>query len=107
MGMTILTDISDLDPCGTYTEFLRVHALSAGIYRHAAGAAYPQEPHSEDELYYVIEGEAKIVAGGTDYSVQEGSVVYVPAGMEHHFHSVKADLKVLVIFAPAEGTQGQ
>jgi hypothetical protein len=34
-----------------YLEFLRVPAMSAGLYVLPAGAADPQHPHSEDELY--------------------------------------------------------
>jgi len=28
--------------------------------------------------------------------------VFVPAGVEHHFHSITAELRILVVFAPAE-----
>jgi mannose-6-phosphate isomerase-like protein (cupin superfamily) len=34
--------------------------------------------------------------------VTPGTAVFVPAGVEHHFHSITAELQVLVIFAPAE-----
>ena len=39
-----------------YLEFLRVPSLSAGLYMLAAGAVDMQEPHTEDEIYYVISG---------------------------------------------------
>jgi hypothetical protein len=39
-----------------YLEFLKVPALSAGLYMLAAGAVDRQEPHTEDEIYYVISG---------------------------------------------------
>jgi len=34
-----------------YQEFLRVPALSVGVYVLAAGATDPQKPHQEDEVY--------------------------------------------------------
>jgi mannose-6-phosphate isomerase-like protein (cupin superfamily) len=34
--------------------------------------------------------------------VGPGTAIFVPAGVEHHFHSITAELQVLVIFAPAE-----
>ena len=34
-----------------YFEFLRVPAMSAGMYTLAADATDPQSPHKEDELY--------------------------------------------------------
>ena len=37
-----------------YLEFLRVPALSAGVYVLPKGGNDPQKPHHEDELYYVI-----------------------------------------------------
>lgn len=88
-----------------YLEFLRVPSLSVGLYMLAAGSADPQQPHSEDEVYYVVEGRAKLWVGEEDRSVAPGSVVYVKAGVEHRFHSIEDDLTVLVFFAPAEGSQ--
>ena len=46
-----------------YSEFLRVPALSAGLYELAAGATDRQSPHREAELYYVIAGRADFRAG--------------------------------------------
>src|SRR3712207_6542771 len=78
-----------------YLEFLRVPSLSVGLYLLPAGAADPQEPHTEDEVYHVVGGRARI---------RVGAVVFVEAGVEHHFYAIEEDLKVLVFFAPAEGT---
>ena len=59
--------------CGrAYLEFLRVPAMSAGIYVLPAGAPDPQQPHREDELYYVVRGKAKMRLGTEDHSVREG-----------------------------------
>jgi len=32
-------------------------------------------------------------------------VLFVPARVEHRFHSITEDLVVLVVFAPAEGSR--
>ena len=85
-----------------YLEFLKVPALSAGLYVLAAGATDPQQPHTEDEVYYIVSGAGSIRVGDEDRQVQAGSVVYVPAGVEHRFHTITAELKILVFFAPAE-----
>ena len=87
----------------SYLEFLRSAALSAGLYVLRAGERDLQQPHSEDEVYYVIEGRARFKAGDDDYAVGAGSVLFVEAGAGHRFHSVEQDLKVLVFFAPPEG----
>jgi mannose-6-phosphate isomerase-like protein (cupin superfamily) len=90
-----------------YLEFLRVPALSAGLYVLLAGATDPQQPHTEDEVYYIVSGAGSITIGGEDRPVQAGSVVYVPANVEHRFHTITAELKILVFFAPAEYSRAQ
>jgi mannose-6-phosphate isomerase-like protein (cupin superfamily) len=85
-----------------YLEFLKVPALSMGLYVLSAGGMDPQSPHSEDEVYYVVNGKARITVADEDVLVQAGSIVYVPKHVEHRFHSVEEELKVLVFFAPAE-----
>ena len=85
-----------------YLEFLRVPAMSAGVYVLPAGGADPQSPHEEDELYYVVRGRARIRAGAEDQAVSGGSVIFVAAGVEHRFYDITDELVVLVFFAPAE-----
>ena len=85
-----------------YLEFLRVPALSMGIYNLPAGSTNPQQPHSEDEVYYVTHGMATIRVGDEDRPVVPGSIVYVAAQVDHRFHDISEDLTVLVFFAPAE-----
>ena len=88
-----------------YAEFLRVPAMSAGLYELAVGAEDSQEPHTEDELYYVVAGRAVLLVGAEDVAVAAGSLVYVPANVVHRFHDVTEALSVLVFFAPAEYSQ--
>jgi mannose-6-phosphate isomerase-like protein (cupin superfamily) len=88
-----------------YLEFLRVPALSVGVYHLFAGMPDPQQPHTEDEVYYVISGQAVIRVGAEDRAVEAGSVIYVAANVEHRFHTITEDLTVLVFFAPAEYSQ--
>ncbi len=85
-----------------YLEFLRVPAMSAGVYVLPAGGADPQSPHKEDEMYYVVRGRARMRAGSEDQAVREGSVIFVAAGVEHRFYDITEELVVLVFFAPAE-----
>jgi mannose-6-phosphate isomerase-like protein (cupin superfamily) len=89
-----------------YHEFLRVPAMSAGVYVLAAGAADPQKPHNEDELYYVVRGRArmkvKAAEGEQDQQVHSGSVIFVAKTVEHRFYQIEEELVALVFFAPAE-----
>ena len=85
-----------------YREFLRVPAMSAGLYVLAAGTSDPQRPHREDEMYYVIRGRARFRAGDEETDVSAGSVLFVAAENEHRFYDISEELAVLVFFAPAE-----
>ena len=85
-----------------YLEFLKVPDLSMGLYILPAGGTDPQSPHTEDEVYYVVSGQAKIRVDSEDRDVQAGSIVYVAKNVEHKFHSIEEDLKVIVFFAPSE-----
>jgi mannose-6-phosphate isomerase-like protein (cupin superfamily) len=85
-----------------YEEFLRVPAMSMGLYVLEAGAEDPQSPHDEDEAYIVMAGRAVIDVDGEDRAVGPGSVVFVAAHVPHRFHSISQRLEVMVVFAPAE-----
>ena len=88
----------------TYFEFLRLPAMSAGLYEIAAGAPDKQDPHREAELYYVISGRAEFRAGSEVTAVKSGSIIFVAAGVSHRFEKIAEDLRLLVLFAPAETT---
>jgi len=85
-----------------YLEFLRVPAMSAGVYVVPKGGTDPQKPHHEDEMYYVVRGRARMKIGAEEAEVRAGSVIFVEAEAEHRFYDVQEELEVLVFFAPAE-----
>lgn len=89
---------------GPWLEFLRTASLSMGLYELAAGATDPQQPHTEDEVYYVLAGRAMIEVDSEHRPVGPGSVVFVGAKVPHRFHSIVDSLRVLVFFAPPEGS---
>ncbi len=86
----------------SYREGLRVPHLSLGTYSIPAGAVDPQQPHTEDEVYIVLSGRAKLWTPDAVAEASAGSVLFVPAGEEHRFIDVEEDLTVVVVFGPAE-----
>jgi mannose-6-phosphate isomerase-like protein (cupin superfamily) len=86
----------------SWVEHLRVPDLSVGTYCLPAGGIDDQSPHTEDEIYIVTAGRAKLLSGGEQAQVRPGSVIYVPAGEVHRFTDIAEDLAVLVVFGPAE-----
>jgi mannose-6-phosphate isomerase-like protein (cupin superfamily) len=99
-------DSSDLarktTPDRRYHEFLRVPAMSAGMYVLAAGSIDKQSPHQEDEIYYVVRGKGKVRIGSDQHAVRAGSIIFVEARAEHRFFDIEDELVLLVVFAPAE-----
>jgi mannose-6-phosphate isomerase-like protein (cupin superfamily) len=87
-----------------YLEFVRTPSMSAGIYELPESGEDAQTPHGEDELYYVLAGRATLRVGGEDRAVSAGGVIFVPARVEHAFHSIREPLSLLVVFAPPEGS---
>jgi mannose-6-phosphate isomerase-like protein (cupin superfamily) len=90
-----------------YLEFLRAPDLSAGLYVLPAGGTDPQQPHAEDELYYIVSGRARITVGEEDRPVTAGTTVFVAATVPHRFHDIEAELVILAAFGPAEGSRAQ
>jgi quercetin dioxygenase-like cupin family protein len=104
---TLLTSVAEIDrqrdeSGKLYREFLRMPAMSAGLYVLAAGAEDAQRPHHEDEMYYVVRGRGRFLAGDEDQEVSAGSVLFVAAEVEHRFYDIAEELALLVFFAPAE-----
>jgi mannose-6-phosphate isomerase-like protein (cupin superfamily) len=83
-----------------YEEFFRSEWLSLAVAMWPAEAKDEQRPHTEDEVYYVVEGRGTIAVADEEQAVGPGSVVFVAAGVEHHFDAIEEDLKVLVFWAP-------
>ena len=85
-----------------YHEFLRVPAMSAGVYVLQPGATDQQKPHEEDEIYFVIRGRAKMKLGDGQRDIGAGDVIFVEKSLEHRFFDIAEELALLVVFAPAE-----
>ena len=85
-----------------YLEFLRVPAMSAGVYVLPKDGTDHQKPHHEDEMYYVVRGRARMQIGSDHAEVFAGSVIFVEAELEHRFYDIQEELELLVFFAPAE-----
>ncbi len=89
-----------------YVEFIRSASLSVGLYVLEAGGIDRQRPHGEDEVYFVISGRGRVTVDGEARDVGPGATIYVSATVDHHFHDIAEELRILVVFAPPEGSSG-
>jgi mannose-6-phosphate isomerase-like protein (cupin superfamily) len=76
-------------------------SLSVSASRRPAGSADDQTPHAEDEVYYVIRGRATFESDGGAVPVAAGSLVFVPAGVDHRFTDITEDMQTLIFWSPA------
>jgi mannose-6-phosphate isomerase-like protein (cupin superfamily) len=77
-----------------------VHAspgLEIGVYVLVAPEPDRQQPHEDDEVYYVLEGRGTLEVEGEAHELEEGQAIFVPAGAEHRFTGYE-DLRLLVVF---------
>ncbi len=67
----------------------------------------PQQPHTRDEVYVVVEGRGHFVNGPRRHPFGPGDLLFVPAGVAHRFEDFTDDLVVWVIFYGPEGGERQ
>jgi mannose-6-phosphate isomerase-like protein (cupin superfamily) len=71
--------------------------LEIGVYVLVAPEPDRQQPHSDDEVYVVLEGRGTLEVEGAKTELQEGNAIFVPAGADHRFSGYE-QLSVLVVF---------
>lgn len=57
---------------------------------------------TEDEIFYVLEGDLTFRCGGETFEVEDGGFVFLPRGIEHGYQ-IRGDrrARLLVVTAPA------
>ena len=58
----------------------------------------PQQPHTRDEIYFVISGSGTFVRDGKRQRFGPGEVLHLPAGVPHHFEDFSDDFATWAIF---------
>lgn len=84
-----------------FAEVFEHGSLSVEIY--APRGTDPQQPHTRDEAYVVVEGRGEFVNGEERHPFAPGDFLFVPAGVVHRFENFTEDLVVWVVFYGPEG----
>ena len=71
--------------------------LEIGVYVLVAPEPDRQQPHSDDEVYVVLEGSGRLEVEDEETDLREGDGVFVPAGADHRFTGYE-HLSLLVVF---------
>lgn len=80
--------------------------FAANLFRHASMNLWwyaprgrdPQEPHEQDEIYFVESGSGRFLADGRRTPFGPGDALFVPAGAEHRFEDFSDDLAAWAVF---------
>ena len=86
-----------LSDAGGYEVVRSSPGLEIGVYVLVAPEPDRQQPHDDDEVYVVLEGQGVLDVEGKQVELREGHALFVPAGAEHRFSGYE-ELSLLVIF---------
>ena len=76
--------------------------LELGVYVLVAPEPDRQQPHEDDEVYVVLEGNGTLEVEGERVDLREGQAVFVPADADHRFVGYE-QLAVVVVFERPKG----
>lgn len=77
--------------------------LTAMEFVGPRGFSPPLHVHErEDELFYVVEGEVRFVAGDTDLVAQPGTIAFLPKQLPHQFQILSETARVFQVTTPAQ-----
>jgi quercetin dioxygenase-like cupin family protein len=94
--------------------------VKASEVQHGNGSAFMEyitkkgeEPpshthHTEDEMFYVLEGAITFRCGGETFDLEKGGFIFLPSGIEHGYTIHNEDpVRLIVVTSPVkEGSSG-
>src|SRR5215210_3724812 len=81
-----------------FLDFLKTTSIDAGIIILKPTQKDIQEPHSQDEIYYIIEGNGFIEIGKNIHLFHSGMCIFVPSNTPHRFFDIVGKLVALYVF---------
>ncbi|SRR5579875_317828 len=82
-----------------FYTFLDRDNMAAGILMLRPGEEDTQDPHENDEVYYVVRGDGFLNVEGIDHPIQPAMSYFVEKDLKHHFHGNTKDLVVVYFFS--------
>jgi mannose-6-phosphate isomerase-like protein (cupin superfamily) len=79
-----------------FTTLFRHRTMSLEVY--APRGTNPQQPHPQDELYFVVSGRGDLIVNEQRLSFAPGDTLFVPAAAVHRFEGFTDDLALWVVF---------
>ena len=93
------TFLSNIPKSQYFIDIINTSTMEVGIINLKKEQEDTQQPHSSDEIYYVISGSGTIEMDGIKKEVNPGKIIYIPKKIRHSFHANSNELVVLYILA--------
>ena len=94
-------------PTATYPNGAPFVTMLAGgtmsVEVFAPKGADLQQPHAQDELYFIHSGSGQIIINGQRFEAASGDAFFVAAGVEHRFENFSDDFVTWVVFYGPSG----
>ena len=95
---------ADFYPGGA--PFVRMMAGgSMGVEVFAPQGSDLQQPHAQDELYFIHSGTAQITINEQRFDAAAGDAFFVAAGILHKFENSSSDFVTWVVFYGPQGAE--
>lgn len=75
--------------------------MSVEVY--APQGADLQQPHDQDELYFIHAGTGQLQINGQRFDAKAGDAFFVAAGVDHRFENFSHDFVTWVVFYGPQG----
>ncbi len=103
MKADVLTGLQQIPgPAGERFAVLMQHG-SMKVEVYAPRGSDLQQPHRQDELYFVHSGHGEFLNGDVRLPFRRGDAFFVPAGQVHRFENFSNDFATWVVFYGPEG----
>lgn len=94
-------------PTATYPNGAPFVTMMAGgtmsVEVFAPKGADLQQPHAQDELYFIHSGSGQIIINGQRFEAASGDAYFVAAGVEHRFENFSDNFVTWVVFYGPSG----
>ena len=84
-----------------FARMMQHGSMSVEVY--APKGVDLQQPHTQDELYFIQSGTGLLDIAGEKFTAAAGDVFFVAAGIEHRFENFSEDFVTWVVFYGKEG----
>ena len=91
------TFLSNLPKSRYFIDVMDTPTMAVGIINLKKDQKDTQQPHTSDEIYYVISGRGTIEIDGIKNEVNPGKIIYITKKIHHSFHAISNELIVLYI----------